>query len=72
MYIFHYTSQFKKDLKKLVNNKKKYDLLNDLLKILEKTGSVPAENKSHKLTGNCIDKMECHVLPDLSLILDIE
>ena len=43
-------------------------LLNELFLELETTGTVPAKNKPHKLTGNYKGFWECHIQPDWLLI----
>jgi mRNA interferase YafQ len=44
------------------------NLLNELFLALEKTGTVPAKNKPHKLTGNYKGFWECRIQPDWLLI----
>ena len=65
--------QFKKDLKRALNDPKKdTDLLLQLIdEHLAKTGTVPAEYKPHPLIGNWKPHMECHVQPDFLLIWDV-
>jgi len=63
-----YTSQFKKDVKRIRNNKKKMSALDNLLEILKTSGTVPQEYNPHPLKGNYKGHMECHVENDFLLI----
>ena len=65
---FKYTSQFKKDVKRIRNNAKKMYLLNETLDILKATGTLPKEYKSHELKGNYQGHLECHIADDFLLI----
>ena len=47
-----YTTQFKKDLKRIQNDPKRIADVKKVLKILQKTGSVPKEYLPHKLESN--------------------
>jgi len=63
-----YTAQFKKDVKRIQNNPKKMHLLNETLKILKATGTLPKEYKPHELKGNYQGHIECHIEGDFLLI----
>jgi len=63
-----FTTQFKKDLKKLQNNPKRIANVKIALKILEKTGALPKEYLPHKLEGVYKGCLECHIENDLLLI----
>ncbi|MBN6362825.1 type II toxin-antitoxin system YafQ family toxin [Providencia huaxiensis] len=67
-------SQFKKDLKKSLSDKKRNtQLLKELIdNHLCITGSVPAEYLPHPLKGNWKPCYECHIQPDFLLIWDID
>ena len=65
---FKYTTQFKKDLKRIQNNPKRIADLKKALKILEQTGSLLKEYLPHKLDGDLKGCMECHINNDLLLI----
>lgn len=71
-----YKKQFKKDFKKVNANprlKKGVAILGRLLDDhLIKTGTVPDEYLPHPLIGNWKPHMECHLLPDLLLIWDVD
>jgi len=62
------TTQFKKDLKRQAKRGcdiKKMEAILDKLVIAE---PLEAKFRNHKLTGNFIDRWECHVEPDWLLI----
>lgn len=71
MYSLKESTQFKKDLKKLVK-KSKFDLelTFEVLEILQINGAkgIPSEMKPHKLKGNYKNNWECHIKPDLLII----
>ncbi|MDD6252892.1 MAG: type II toxin-antitoxin system YafQ family toxin [Candidatus Cryptobacteroides sp.] len=68
MYRIEQSRQFKKDLKKYLNDKKKLIALNNVIQNLEVTGTVPDNYKPHPLKGNYADTMECHIQSDFLLI----
>jgi mRNA interferase YafQ len=43
-------------------------VLDELLKILKATGTVPKEHRPHPLTGNYKGHIECHIEGDFLLI----
>jgi mRNA interferase YafQ len=68
MYTLKITSQFKKDLKKIQNNPTKIKHLKEALELLEQDGVLPEKYKPHKLIGDYVGFMECHIEGDLLLI----
>ena len=52
MKVLKYTSQFKKDLKRIQNNPKRIDGLKKVLKLLQEAKTLPKEHKPHMLAGN--------------------
>ena len=68
MKVLKYTTQFKKDLKRIQNDSKRIADVKKVLKILQKTGSVPKEYLPHKLEGAFKGCMECHIENNLLLI----
>lgn len=64
-----YSSQFKKDFKK-VRKLPLADLkiIFELISILEKEATLDAKYKDHELIGNWSSFRECHIKPDLLLI----
>lgn len=67
-----YTTQFKKDYKKL--SKTGYDLtkINCVISDLADNKKLPAKYKDHKLQGKLSQYRECHIEPDLLLVYRIE
>ncbi|MET4084070.1 mRNA interferase YafQ [Pedobacter sp. UYP30] len=73
MFEIIYTIKFLKDAKLLKERSlKDFDALTKVLRILEETGhkGLYAKHKVHKLTGDYIGYLECHVKPDVLLIWD--
>ncbi len=70
MYQLRATTKFKKDLKKVKNNFKDFELTSSVLEILQQKGvaGISKSMKPHKLTGNYKDNWECHIKPDLLII----
>lgn len=68
MYIVKTTRQFDKEVK--LCKKRGYDLskLEEVVSILEKTGTLPQKYKPHKLSGNYEDCWECHIKGNWLLI----
>ena len=71
-----YKKQFKKDFKRVSSNpklKKGLLILKDLIdEHLVKTGTVPDEYLPHPLICEWKPHMECHILPYLLLIWDVD
>ena len=63
-----WSTQFKKDLKRFLNDKEKMDLLDKILVSLSSTGTVPREFRPHPFRGNWANHMECHIKGDFLLI----
>ncbi|PTN08738.1 type II toxin-antitoxin system YafQ family toxin [Mangrovibacterium marinum] len=63
-----FTGTFKKDYKRCIKHRLGISALDELIKQLEKTGTVPRTNKPHLLSGNLSGYWECHVKPDWLLI----
>ncbi|MCQ2191847.1 MAG: type II toxin-antitoxin system YafQ family toxin [Paludibacteraceae bacterium] len=57
-----YTSQFKKDFKKLKNNPERAAKIVKVLEMLQNGETLGPELKAHELKGNYKNHMECHVL----------
>ena len=70
MYKLIPTTKFKKDLKKVKNNRKDFESAALVLKTLEASGveGIPPKMKPHKLVGDYKDNWECHIKPDLLII----
>lgn len=65
------TSAFKKEVKKIKNEKDKLEL-KKVLDILLENKNLPSKYRPHPLGGNYKNYMECHIKPDLLLIYKIE
>ena len=66
-----YSNQFKKDYKNIQNNPKDKQALMETITILCEEGCLPPKYKPHRLVGQYIEYMECHIKPDLLLIYRI-
>ena len=68
MYKIILTTKFKKDYKRILKRYYEIKKLEQIFSFLIETGTVPPKYKPHKLSGNYIDNMECHIKPDWLLI----
>ena len=62
------TSQFKKDIKRYLNQPDKMKALEIVLSELSNNGVIPQEYNPHHLYGNWAGFMECHIKGDFLLI----
>ncbi len=67
-----FKNSFKKSLKKAEKRGKNPEKLFTIMTLLMDTGTLPAKNKPHKLSGNLAGKWECHIEPDWLLIYMID
>ncbi len=63
-----YTRQFKKDLKKFLNQPKKLEALNTVLDMLRREITLPKKYKQHSLKAEYSGCLECHIEGDFLLI----
>lgn len=69
MLALEYSTQFKKDFKKIAKMP-----IPDILEVgniiskLQRGEALPAKNVDHPLTGNWLGFRDCHIKPDLVLI----
>ena len=72
-YKLYYSSQFKRQYRKLrYSGKKKIAIELERVVILLVSGEkLPIKYRNHKLTGNLKDSYECHVAPDWLLVYKI-
>ncbi|MDR0207044.1 MAG: type II toxin-antitoxin system YafQ family toxin [Bacteroidales bacterium] len=69
MYSIEYTNEFKKQAKLMQKRSYNMELLNDAIKILIATGTLPVDKyKTHKLSGNYSNMWEAHLQPNWLLI----
>ena len=65
----NYSSQFKKDFKKVKTLPlAELKMIFDVISKLEVGSSLEEKYKDHKLSGNRVNFRECHIKPDLLLI----
>lgn len=67
-----FSGQFKKDYKLCKKRGYNMKLLQDVIDILVIPAELPIKNKDHNLSGNYVNKRECHILPDWLLVYRIE
>jgi mRNA interferase YafQ len=67
-YTIYFSNQFKRSYKRCL--KRGYDkaLFEKVVTILSETGTLPANYRPHKLTGQWKGLWECHIQPDWLLI----
>jgi len=69
MFEITFTSQFKKDFKRLSNNAKDFKLIDEALKILRTEGALnDSKYKTHNLLGTYKNHFDSHIRPDLILV----
>ena len=62
------STQYKKDLKRYLNQPSKLLALQTVTESLQETGTVPVEYGPHKLHGEYKGCVECHIESDFLLI----
>lgn len=62
------STQFKKDFKRIKNNRAKVLALFTVLGYLQRGEAIPKEYSPHELSNNLAGIMECHVGSDLLLL----
>lgn len=65
------STQFKRDLKKIVKQGKNRKLLDAIVEQLQKEEPLDARYKDHNLSGNWYGYRECHITTDWLLIYKI-
>ncbi len=60
-YSIDYTGRFKKDYKKCIKRGFPIPKLEEAVRILAETGTLPPEYRPHKLVGEYAGKWECHI-----------
>lgn len=63
-----YTGQFKKDLKRYLNQPKKLKALNEVLNMLRNEIPLPEKYRQHSLSDHYQGCLECHIEGDFLLI----
>ncbi len=67
-----WTTQFKKDYKNAIKRNLKIELLDDVIRQLQRGETLDQKYKDHPLSGNWQSFRECHILPNWLLIYKIE
>ncbi len=67
-----WTTQFKKDYKLALKCHLNIDLLDDIIRALSRSETLPEKNKDHALSGDWVGHRECHIQPDWLLVYRIE
>jgi len=68
----HYTTQFKKDYKKIKKQNKDPDQLKAVIEKLVAGEKLEPKYRDHQLSGNWKDHRDCHIESDWILIYRIE
>lgn len=66
-----FSSQFRKDLKKIRRRHLNMDELNKVIDLLANCKELPAKYDNHRLNGKYKGYMECHIEPNWLLIYKI-
>ncbi len=69
--ILHYTTQFKKDYKKVKKQNKDLSKLRVVIEKLVDQQTLEPKDKDHQLTGNWKGHRDCHIEPDWILIYQL-
>ncbi|MCD8385987.1 MAG: type II toxin-antitoxin system YafQ family toxin [Bacteroidales bacterium] len=67
-YTIRTTNRFDKDFKRCMKRGLPLEELEKVFKKLEEKGTLPAEYKPHKLTGDHKGEWECHIQPEWLLL----
>ncbi len=67
-YTIRVTKRFVKDAQLCKRRGYNMLLLREAMRLLAQTGSLPAQYRPHKLTGNYAGKWECHIRPDWLMV----
>jgi mRNA interferase YafQ len=69
--ILHYTTQFKKDYKKIKKQNKDLSKLRVVIEKLVNQQTLESKYKDHQLTGNWKGHRDCHIEPDWLIIYQL-
>ena len=67
-----FTTQFRRDLKRLRKQGAPIEKLDAVLQTLRREGRLPSRYRDHALTGDYNGFRECHIMPDWLLIYAID
>ena len=68
MYKIEYTNKFKKDVKRAIKRGYNISLLENAIELLQTSGKLPPQYKTHKLQGKYAGAYECHIHPDWLMV----
>jgi len=68
MYKIEYTNKFKKDVKRSIKRGYDISLLEKAIDLLQQSGTLPPQYKTHILKGDYEGKYECHIKSDWLMI----
>ena len=68
----HYTTQFKKDYKRIKRQRKPLPKLETVIKLLLSGLPLDLQYRDHPLSGNWNNHRDCHIEPDWLLIYRID
>ena len=66
-----YTTQFKKDYKRIKKQRKNIESLKHVIDLLAQGDTLPSEYKDHNLIGEWRNHRDCHIEPNWILIYRI-
>jgi len=66
------TTQFRKDLKRVVKRRLNVDLLDEIIQTLRERKPLDPKHHDHALTGDFTGFRECHIQPDWLLIYMVD
>ena len=72
MLVLRQTSNFKKDLRRMIKRGANMELLDEVIQILLRRKTLPEKYHDHPLTGNWHGYRDCHIEPDWVLIYRID
>ena len=67
-YTIRVTKRFVKDAELCKRRGCNMQLLKDAMQLLSETGTLPAQYRPHKLTGEYSGMWECHIRPDWLMV----
>lgn len=66
-----YTTQFEKDLKRILKRGKSSEKIKPIIMQLIRNEPLDERYRDHKLRGNYVGRRECHIEPDWLLIYKV-
>ena len=69
-YTVKISNQFKKDFRRCIKRGLNMQHITDAMDLLADTGTLPAQYRPHRLSGNRQGQWECHIQPDWLMTLE--